>query len=154
MQDQEATTRQCPFCKEEIKADAVRCKHCQATFPPEKPTHGGVCPFCKEDINPEAIKCMHCKSNLAPAAQYAGSQERGSQERFPMHRGTHGQPPAPFLLTGPRAEQRGRGCSERTRPIARMGDPCNDYEITESGYTYCLLWDMGGGDCLYYLCGF
>jgi hypothetical protein len=65
VRDPKPSTRQCPFCKEDIKADAIRCKHCQATIPIEKPRHGGTCPFCKEKIHKEAIRCMHCKMNLA-----------------------------------------------------------------------------------------
>ncbi len=56
--------RQCPFCKEEIKSDAIKCKHCGSRVTPERPTHGGICPYCKEEIHPEAIKCKHCKSTL------------------------------------------------------------------------------------------
>jgi len=83
MSDQELSTRQCPFCKEEVKAEAVRCKHCQATILPEKPTHQGVCPFCKEDINPQAIRCKHCQANLAPVALEApGSSTRGFPSRL------------------------------------------------------------------------
>jgi hypothetical protein len=65
MSAQEAESHSCPFCKEEVKQDATRCKHCQAIIPPA-PTHQGVCPYCKESINPAAIRCMHCKSNLTP----------------------------------------------------------------------------------------
>jgi len=57
-------TRQCPYCKEEIKSDAVKCKHCGSGVSPEKPAHQGVCPFCKEQIHPEALKCKHCRSAL------------------------------------------------------------------------------------------
>jgi Double zinc ribbon len=56
--------RLCPFCKEEIKSDAVKCKHCGSRVTPERPAHGGICPYCKEEINPEATKCKHCKSTL------------------------------------------------------------------------------------------
>ncbi len=56
--------RQCPYCKEEIKAEAIKCKHCGSGVTPERPAHQGTCPFCKEQINPEAIKCKHCKSVL------------------------------------------------------------------------------------------
>jgi hypothetical protein len=65
----EATLRQCPFCKEDIKADATRCKNCRSTLMPEKPAHGGTCPFCKEDVNPEAIKCKHCASAIGPVGE-------------------------------------------------------------------------------------
>jgi double zinc ribbon protein len=73
------TTRQCPFCKEEVKVDAIRCKHCYATIPQVNPTHGGVCPFCKEDIHPEAIRCKHCKADLTPGGPEDFFQERRSR---------------------------------------------------------------------------
>jgi len=69
MSDQQSATRQCPYCKEEIKAGAIRCKYCHAAIPPERPGHKGVCPFCKENINPQATRCLHCKANLAAEAQ-------------------------------------------------------------------------------------
>lgn len=56
--------RQCPFCKEHIKAEAVKCKHCGSSVAPERAAHEGTCPFCKEHINPEATICKHCKSLL------------------------------------------------------------------------------------------
>jgi hypothetical protein len=59
-------TRECPFCKEEINAEAVKCKHCGSRVSAEGPTHGGTCPYCKESIKPEAIKCMHCGSYVGP----------------------------------------------------------------------------------------
>lgn len=54
----------CPYCKEDIKADAIKCKHCHSRIKPEVPEHHGVCPFCKEEIKTEAVKCKHCKSKL------------------------------------------------------------------------------------------
>lgn len=62
--ENEKTTRECPYCKEEIKAEAIRCKHCRSNVSPEKPAHEGICPFCKEEIKPDAIKCKHCGSML------------------------------------------------------------------------------------------
>jgi hypothetical protein len=60
----ESETRECPYCKEEIKAEAIKCKHCGSSVAPEKPSHGGTCPYCKEQIHVEAIKCKHCGSDL------------------------------------------------------------------------------------------
>jgi len=54
----------CPFCKEEIKVDAFKCKHCGSSVVPEKPTHSGICHYCLEEINKDAIKCKHCGSDL------------------------------------------------------------------------------------------
>lgn len=60
----ENKTRECPYCKEEIQADAIKCKHCGSILPATKPPHGGICPYCKEEIKEDAIKCKHCKTML------------------------------------------------------------------------------------------
>lgn len=57
-------TRECPFCKEQILIDAIKCKHCSSALEPDKPTHAGTCPYCKEQIHKEAVKCKHCYSYL------------------------------------------------------------------------------------------
>jgi hypothetical protein len=75
--------RQCPFCKEEIKADAVKCKHCRSRVVPEIPAHGGVCPFCKEEINPDGIKCKHCGSNVGPGQSACCDHCAGKGGSFP-----------------------------------------------------------------------
>jgi hypothetical protein len=62
-------TRECPHCKEEIKAEAIKCKHCGSRVAPERPAHEGICPYCKEEIHPDAIKCKHCKSMLGDSAK-------------------------------------------------------------------------------------
>lgn len=60
----ESKTRECPYCKEEILADAIKCKHCGSKLSPTMPSHEGTCPYCKEEIHREAIKCKHCQSIL------------------------------------------------------------------------------------------
>lgn len=85
--DESERTRDCPYCKEEIKADAVKCKHCGSSVAPSQPTHGGICPYCKEAIKPEAIRCRHCQSAV-------GGEPQGSTDC-----GCHGQSP-PFAATG------------------------------------------------------
>ena len=62
-------TRDCPYCKEEIKSDAIKCKHCHSKLARKEPPHGGKCPYCKEAIHPEAIRCKHCKSSLVSDAK-------------------------------------------------------------------------------------
>ena len=36
MTGQDAGIRECPFCREEVKAQATRCKHCHAAIPAEE----------------------------------------------------------------------------------------------------------------------
>lgn len=63
----EPESRECPFCKEQVKAAALRCKHCQAALIPTRPDHGGECPLCKEAIKVEAIRCKHCGADVGGA---------------------------------------------------------------------------------------
>jgi hypothetical protein len=67
--DQDDETRECPYCRESIKPEAVKCKHCGSSVAPEKLAHGGTCPYCKEQIHPEAVKCKHCKSSLLNSSE-------------------------------------------------------------------------------------
>jgi len=69
--------RTCPFCKEEIKADAIKCKHCRSAIAPERPGHGGTCPLCKESVHPDAIRCKHCGSDIGPIATDSRSGDCG-----------------------------------------------------------------------------
>jgi RNA polymerase subunit RPABC4/transcription elongation factor Spt4 len=56
--------RACPYCKEMIHADAMKCRYCGSAVAPKRPPHGGTCPYCKEQINPEAVRCKYCRSDL------------------------------------------------------------------------------------------
>jgi Double zinc ribbon len=78
-------TRNCPYCKEEIKPEATKCKHCGSWVSPERPLHKGTCPYCREQIHPEAIKCKHCGSNLVAeeiSKSGCGCKEQGSTARL------------------------------------------------------------------------
>jgi hypothetical protein len=137
MEDRESETRQCPFCKEDIKQAATRCKHCLSTIPAEVPGHGGVCPFCKEDINVEAVRCPHCAADFGTYAQYAGRRR--------------GVMPGPF---GPRARKavtrRPAGPQQRS-PLFRSNEceGCADTDTDEAG-TWTLL-ECSEHFCIYEL---
>jgi hypothetical protein len=126
MLEQAPTTRQCPFCKEEINVDAMRCKHCQAAVSPqEKPNHQGICPFCKETIHPEAIRCKHCKSDLLPGQE---SFFRGPPTLPPFQQTAKGR----RLVVHNAKKSRGAG----NEPTV---DPSGCYDYYESGgHVYCL----------------
>lgn len=66
----------CPYCKEEVQPEAVRCKHCLADISAQTISHGGVCPLCKERIHPEAVRCKHCKSDLTAGGASTEAGER------------------------------------------------------------------------------
>lgn len=83
----ESETRECPYCKEEVKRGAVRCRHCLATISAEDPGHGGICPFCKENISAEALRCPRCAADLvAPPPQIRAAGQLGARARKTMSR--------------------------------------------------------------------
>ncbi|TKJ33497.1 MAG: hypothetical protein CEE38_20255 [Planctomycetes bacterium B3_Pla] len=74
--------RSCPYCKEDIKTEAIKCKHCGTNVAPENPRHEGTCPYCKETIHPEAAKCKHCKSSLDMSSGEPASRDGGDSTAF------------------------------------------------------------------------
>ena len=120
MPDAESETRACPYCKEEVKAAAVRCKHCLADIAATRPDHGGVCPLCREEIKADAIRCKHCKATLVPDARSVLARVRRPSlmtRRRPVD--------GPFELGG-------------RRPSAANAGGCADY-IHHAGTTYHLV---------------
>ena len=79
--------RECPFCKEDIKLEAIKCKHCSSSISPEASEHEGTCPYCKEDIKPEATKCKHCKSNLKTSGCGCNKPDQGSNINYMLRAG-------------------------------------------------------------------
>ena len=148
MSEQASITRLCPFCKEEVKADAIRCKHCQVAIPlQEKPSHHGVCPFCKEQIHPEAIRCKHCKTDLI----------LGGTETFFREFRHAGLPGSFQRIPGRRIALRSTG---RPRMAGNEPgvDPSGCLEIVHSGgHMYCLdyvYWEIDTNEttCYYTPC--
>lgn len=149
MTDQEST-RECPFCRETVKAQATRCRHCRATIPPARPEHGGICPYCKEDIKPEAIRCRYCQSDLVAAGQDCGCAEHPRTFRVRRSEGrpqvrvprSDGLPqvrvPRPRHLTQGRAAQSREGLACSVCPdFYDFGPELGQYNLVGCDDHYC-----------------
>lgn len=79
--EDEDAGRECPYCKEEIRADAVKCPHCRSVLGKQAASHGGTCPYCKEDIHPEAVVCKHCGSWLDEQGSGSTARQVGAGGR-------------------------------------------------------------------------
>lgn len=53
------TERKCPFCAEQIKAEAIVCKHCGRDVEP-LPAPKNVCPHCGNDAGDSPSQCKYC----------------------------------------------------------------------------------------------
>jgi len=69
----ENNTKQCPYCKSDIPADAIKCKFCwefvekkeevkkvEKTNLEQKTIPTKICRFCKSEIPKNAMKCPNC----------------------------------------------------------------------------------------------
>lgn len=148
MPDADSDISACPFCKEEVKVGAIRCKHCYADIPPLRPDHGGVCPLCKEAINVDATRCMHCKADLVTSARLVPARARRPRRVVRRH-----------LMADPVEFDRLRGRlghPDPSAPVAatadRSSDGCPPYISTPYG-TYHLV-DSGIGADGWHYCGY
>jgi hypothetical protein len=141
MPDAEPEIRPCPYCKEEVNAAAVRCKHCLADFAPTRPDHGGVCPLCREEIQADAIRCKHCKATLVPGARSVLARVR-RPARITMRRPVAdpvelgGRRPGDLLVPDPAKAVRASGCPE-TIPTRYGTYHLVDEGIGADGWHYC-----------------
>src|SRR6185437_13916507 len=127
----ENTVRQCPYCKEDIKRDAIRCKHCRSALMPEKPAHGGVCPFCKEIVNPEAIKCKHCGSTIGAAGGSKAEGDCGCGKTAIVSANPYGFSLAPLAA---RSGPVGGGSAVTSGVGIALGENCGDcYPLYRGG---------------------
>lgn len=151
MSDQEPATRPCPYCKEAIMAEALRCKHCHATISPAGPVHRGICPYCKESIHPEAIRCKHCRANLAlgvqigwPRASYRRefAARRSYRRHHAARAGVTRATPRNLSLVEP--EYRDDGCPDAIIDQANDGSGLGIWVLVDSDDETCTYEYAGG----------
>lgn len=73
-------TKKCPFCGEEIKITAKKCKHCKEFLPEIQSTASTkTCPYCGGEVAPTAKKCKHCGEWLVEEEVKRPSSVQGSK---------------------------------------------------------------------------
>ncbi len=141
--------RQCPYCKEDIKPDAIKCKHCGSRVTSAVPAHEGICPYCKEEIHPEAVRCKHCKSTLnADKESDCGCGHGSGHDHGPSFSEASTPSEAlqgvPFLVGGGSGFGGGGGLE------GGLGFGCR--LVRRCGFV-CIPWPWGGSSC-FYTCGY
>ncbi|MGZ7116773.1 MAG: double zinc ribbon domain-containing protein [Methanobacterium sp.] len=67
----ENSTKSCPYCKEEIPVQAVKCMHCGNWVEKENSEQSlsenklekemtKFCPYCNSEVHYKALKCKYC----------------------------------------------------------------------------------------------
>lgn len=59
----------CPFCKAEIAADALKCRHCgewvkEKPKPAEPEVPKSPCQWCQKPVPSNAVRCPHCNGSM------------------------------------------------------------------------------------------
>ena len=78
----ETESRECPFCKEDMKADAIKCKHCGSMVGGSTTSGSGCCEGCAEGTYAGRSQSSSTSplSGFAPTALAA---RRGPDIRIP-----------------------------------------------------------------------
>lgn len=77
-------TKNCPFCGEQVLAQAKKCKFCKNWLNDQKDNSEELksCPYCYEKINVNAKLCKFCGSNVTALDVTASQDIRNSLKGF------------------------------------------------------------------------